>query len=631
MSQGGSRERGEGESGASLDAQLDRAVPSENAGAFLMVVAGDQPGRVHPLSKNTVILGRNAGVDIRLNDRSVSGEHARIINSSSGYEIEDLSSTNGTYLGARKVMRSRLKNGDRVRIGSSEFAFLADRESDATVALISAAAVAPQRRELVPFTGGMPMPAPPMHHHQEEDEGLSLREIVTKGFQIYQFLRQYGAIIGFLLGVGGTLGFASAFVLPPPAVAVCQVKLSPAPKSNPVGESFQPPTPDAVQFFEGAESAFTNPQLIRSTLKTLGDPAPTGEMVGSIASRLQFSTDGARVWKATFQDTMFGSSRQDPVEFLGTHVQNYLKAEINKTLKVFNAESEFLHNQVVSTQKELDRINAELVQFREGNVDRLPDQATQTYSSRAQMEARRMELSGQIHRLAADVANVRSQLLNEKPIAQTNYQLSASYRDGVAAVNRKLSEARAKGFGDEHPEVKQLLEEKRNLENLATDQLKSTSTPLERRSNAALAGLENQLAGLEGQLRAARAEAGDLDRELQHVRRVVSDLPRVESKLSNLQRAQADTQRLHAQLFERYKKAELQVELERVSVSSRYDIVAAPQMEYPKKKKTILIRTFAGLAIGALLVALIIVLREGRRIVAEMLGSPSGREGLLRT
>jgi uncharacterized protein involved in exopolysaccharide biosynthesis len=112
---------------------------------------------------------------------------------------------------------------------------------------------------------------------------------------------------------------------------------------------------------------------------------------------------------------------------------------------------------------------------------------------------------------------------------------------------------------------------------------------------------------------------------------VVGDLPRVEAKLSELRRAQDDTQRLHAQLFERYKKAELQVELERVSVSSRAEIVAAPQMEYPKKKKTILIRTFAGLAIGGLLVALIIILREGRRIVSELLGSPSGRQGFLRT
>jgi hypothetical protein len=631
MGQDGSRERGAGNEG-SLDAQLDRAVPSEGAGAFLMVVAGEQPGRVHPLTKNTVVLGRNAGVDIRLNDRSVSGEHARIINSSTGYEIEDLSSTNGTYLGARKVMRSRLKNGDRVRIGSVEFAFLADRESDATVALISAAAVAPQRRDLVPFSPSMPLPAPPMH--RDEDEGLSLREIVAKGFQIYQFLRQYGAIIGFLLGVGGTLGFASAFVLPPPAVAVCQVKLSAAPKSNPVGENnFQPPTPDSVQFFEGAETAFTHPLLIRATLKTLGDPAPTNDTVSSIATRLSFVSDGARVWKASFQDTMFGSSRQDPVEFLGTHVQSYLKQEINKTLKVFNAEAEFLKNQVLSTQKELDRINAELVQFREGNVDRLPDQATQTYTSRAQMESRRLELSAQIHRLEADVANAQHQLNTERPLATTNYAASQSYRDGIAAVDRSLSEARAKGFGDEHPEVKQLLEQKRNLEALATEQLKRPATALERRSNAALAGVENTLAGLQGQLRAARAEAGDLDRELQHVRRVVGDLPRVEARLSDLKRAQEDTQRLHAQLFERYKKAELQVELERVSVSSRAEIVAAPQMEYPKKKKTILIRTFAGLAIGGLLVALIIILREGRRIVSELLGSHSQSrdEGFLRT
>src|SRR5690348_19063 len=99
---GGSDDGDDGRGG--LDAQLDRIVPSEAAAAFLMMVAGEQPGRVHPLAKNTVIIGRAPTADIRVSDRSVSNEHARIINGSMGYEIEDLASTNGTYVGARKVM-----------------------------------------------------------------------------------------------------------------------------------------------------------------------------------------------------------------------------------------------------------------------------------------------------------------------------------------------------------------------------------------------------------------------------------------------------------------------------------------------------------------------------------------------
>src|SRR4051812_33662115 len=87
----GARRGSEAGSDEGLDAQLDRALPSE-AAAFLMVVAGEQPGRVHPLAKNTIIIGRNATADVKISDRAVSGEHARIINASTGYEIEDLGS-----------------------------------------------------------------------------------------------------------------------------------------------------------------------------------------------------------------------------------------------------------------------------------------------------------------------------------------------------------------------------------------------------------------------------------------------------------------------------------------------------------------------------------------------------------
>src|SRR5882757_4978264 len=247
-----------------LDAQLDRIVPSEAPAAFLMVVAGEQPGRVHPLAKNTVIIGRSPTADIRIPDRSVSNEHARILNGSAGFEVEDLSSTNGTFVGARKVMRSRLKNGDRVRIGNIEFAFLVDRESDATIALISAAAV-PVRRETIAL--------PPMRPAPSDDEGLSLEELVHKGVNAYQFLRRYALVIGFLLGAGGTLGFASAFVLPSAPTAFCQIKLLPAPQINPMGGADQfrsSDQGDTQTFFAAAETAFTNPELIRQSLKAMG-------------------------------------------------------------------------------------------------------------------------------------------------------------------------------------------------------------------------------------------------------------------------------------------------------------------------------------------------------------------------
>jgi len=120
---------GEGrhESEGGLDAELDRAVPGSDAEAFLIGVSGQQAGRVYALSHNTVFLGRAPEADVFIANPSVSARHARIINGSHGFEIEDLDSTNGTFVGGKRVTRARLHGGDRVTVGQVEFNFILDR------------------------------------------------------------------------------------------------------------------------------------------------------------------------------------------------------------------------------------------------------------------------------------------------------------------------------------------------------------------------------------------------------------------------------------------------------------------------------------------------------------------------
>ncbi len=59
-----------------LDAQLDRKVQSETPSAFLLVSKGDYPGRVYPIARNTVTIGRDVGCDIRLFDAPGKDERA---------------------------------------------------------------------------------------------------------------------------------------------------------------------------------------------------------------------------------------------------------------------------------------------------------------------------------------------------------------------------------------------------------------------------------------------------------------------------------------------------------------------------------------------------------------------------
>ena len=70
-----------------LDAELDRSVASSVPLAYAVVLAGDQPGRVYVLHRNTSVIGRVENAEICLTDASVSARHARIINGSRGFEI----------------------------------------------------------------------------------------------------------------------------------------------------------------------------------------------------------------------------------------------------------------------------------------------------------------------------------------------------------------------------------------------------------------------------------------------------------------------------------------------------------------------------------------------------------------
>jgi len=69
-------------------------------------------------------IGRSPDADVRIEDRFASGVHARIYSRSGGYYVEDMNSTNGTYLnGAELRGESPLNDLDEIRIGDTEFRF----------------------------------------------------------------------------------------------------------------------------------------------------------------------------------------------------------------------------------------------------------------------------------------------------------------------------------------------------------------------------------------------------------------------------------------------------------------------------------------------------------------------------
>jgi hypothetical protein len=105
----------------------ESALPDLRAGIEprLEVVAamGHQPGTTFDVSSGAT-LGRSNGADINVNDPFASSAHARIFQRGDYMYLEDMGSTNGTYLNGRQVRTAeRLKVADTVRIGDTEYRY----------------------------------------------------------------------------------------------------------------------------------------------------------------------------------------------------------------------------------------------------------------------------------------------------------------------------------------------------------------------------------------------------------------------------------------------------------------------------------------------------------------------------
>ena len=80
------------------------------------------------LTKERTTLGRRPYNDIVIDNLAISGEHAVIHMEDQDVEIEDLGSTNGTYVNAKAVKRQELRNGDTIEVGKYKIRFLHEAE-----------------------------------------------------------------------------------------------------------------------------------------------------------------------------------------------------------------------------------------------------------------------------------------------------------------------------------------------------------------------------------------------------------------------------------------------------------------------------------------------------------------------
>lgn len=100
---------------AAPSAPQSAAAPSR----LVVVEPADQAGTVHVVNGELTI-GRAAGCQITLDDTYISQLHARLSSGESGLVVEDLGSTNGTYLNRQRVTAPVVvSQGDRIQVGST--------------------------------------------------------------------------------------------------------------------------------------------------------------------------------------------------------------------------------------------------------------------------------------------------------------------------------------------------------------------------------------------------------------------------------------------------------------------------------------------------------------------------------
>lgn len=100
---------------------IDKAIASESC---LVTIYGRELGRKFALAGPETTIGRGPENTVVVDMDNVSRRHARVIRANEGFVVEDLNSTNGTYVNDLEVKQQGLRNGDLIKVGGAILKFL---------------------------------------------------------------------------------------------------------------------------------------------------------------------------------------------------------------------------------------------------------------------------------------------------------------------------------------------------------------------------------------------------------------------------------------------------------------------------------------------------------------------------
>ena len=124
---------------------------------FRMIVrTGPNPGTVFELTKEVSLIGRDVTNDVVVGDAEVSRQHSRLTRTPGGYVLEDLGSTNGTFVNGERLVAPRVMNpGDLVALGET-VSLTFDATSPEAAATVAQPAATAEPAKKAPGAGAQP-------------------------------------------------------------------------------------------------------------------------------------------------------------------------------------------------------------------------------------------------------------------------------------------------------------------------------------------------------------------------------------------------------------------------------------------------------------------------------------------
>ncbi len=104
-----------GKAGKNIPARLQASV---------VIVEGKVKGMEYAVTKTYTVIGRSKTADITPRDTHISRRHAVIVYLDGSYLIQDLNSTNGTFMNGAQIKQADLKHGDKFSVGETTFQFI---------------------------------------------------------------------------------------------------------------------------------------------------------------------------------------------------------------------------------------------------------------------------------------------------------------------------------------------------------------------------------------------------------------------------------------------------------------------------------------------------------------------------